>query len=237
MSVFEIPATYGKESVRFFRSPRAFTRGVDFDSPEEAKTSVKYLGFAFLLTSAFVLVELKLIPDELTGRVSISLKKDELIFFYWVSILVFALLTHAACRLLAGQGRLRASLAGLFRTYCFLIPATTLAMIVLSQLVAVVLGTYWLVTPPLRVRGFEPFEPTTGHLLLVAGFMTAYFYLALLFLLCTVWALHEIHRLSYVRTLIAVGVSVGLLSLSQPLIVQGARKVFDLFEPLIKLFE
>ena len=234
--MFEGLADYRRDAIRFFRSPRIFSTDVDFDTSGEAKTSRKYLGFAFLFTSALVVIELKLIPEELTGSAATLVKKDEVIFSYWILILVFALLLHSGCRLLSGRGSFRATRVGLFRTYSFLIPATTLGLIIMSVVVDVLLGTYWLVTPPLGVIGLEPFEPTTAHILLMAGFTTIYFYMGLFFSLCTLWTLHGIHKISYPRIVIAVGVSLTLLVLIQPLIVQVTRPLFDLFEPLFKPF-
>ena len=236
MEVLEVPTAYAREWIRYLRSPREFVKEVDFAVPGAAKRSAKYLGFAFLVTSAIVLVELRLLPEELTGPVAKSIEKDQLIFSYWISTLVLALLAHAASRLLSGQGRLRTTLAGLFRVYSFLIPTTTLALIALSWLVGRVLGNDWFVTPPLGVLLLEPFDPSTANLLLLAAFLTVYFYLALFFFLSTLWTLHEIHRLSYGRTFVAAGSSVLALLLSQPLILFCVRKVFDPLKPLIKLF-
>jgi hypothetical protein len=236
MNIFEIPGAYKKDSIQFFKSPRLFLKDLNFEATEEARCSVEYLGFAFLLSSAFVLVELKLIPEELTGPAAASVQKDELIFSYWVSTIVFVLLSHAACRLLSGQGRLRTDLTGLCRVYSFLIPATTLVLIVLGWSIGAVLSTYLVVTPPLGVLLLEPFEPSTNHLLLLAGFLTVYFYLALFFVLCTVGTLHKTHRFTYGRTLVATSSSVVALGLIQPVLTFCVRRFFDIFEPLIKVF-
>ena len=234
--MLEFLPAFANEWIRFLRSPRAFVNQMDLAVPEAAKLSAKYLGFAFLLTSAIVLVELRLLPQELTGPVAKAIQKDQLIFSYWISTLVFVLLAHVASRALSGQGRLRTTLAGLFRVYSFLIPATTLALIALSLIQGLVIGNAWFVTPPLGVLLLEPLDPSTAHLLFFAAFFTVYFYLALFFLLCTLWTLHDIHRFSYGRTLVAAGLSLLALLLCQPLIVFCVRKVFDPLEPLIKLF-
>lgn len=233
--MLELPPAYAREWIRYLRSPQIFVKEVDLAAPEAAKLSAKYLGFAFLLTSAIVLVELRLLPEELTGPVAKAIQKDQLIFSYWLSTLVFVLLAHVASKSLSGQGLLRTTLAGLFRVYSFLIPATTLTLIALSLIQGLVIGNAWFVTPPLGVLLLEPLDPSTAHLLFFAAFFTVYFYLALFFFLCTLWTLHEIHRFSYVRTLVAASSSLLVLLLCQPLIVFCVRKVFDPLEPLIKL--
>ncbi|PYQ31964.1 MAG: hypothetical protein DMF56_02375 [Acidobacteria bacterium] len=236
MGILDTAASFGKEAWRFFRSPRISIAEFDAQGKGQGKLSLIYMAFAFILTSAFVLIELRLIPETVTGSSTRAIKKDELIFTYWILILLFVAFLHAGCRLLSGRATLRATFTASLRIYAFLVPGTTLLMIFLSQLVASAISTYWLVIPPLGVVGFKPFVPTTGNLLIVAGFVTAYFYLALFFLMCTVWALHATHKLSYLRTCLAAAASIGALLLVKPFVIGAGRRLYEVFEPLITPF-
>jgi len=234
MDVTDVVPSYVKDATRFFRSPLFFIKEFDPKSREEKKTSIAYAVFALALTSALVLVELRLLPAEQPGLLP-SVKKDELIFSYWVLILIFALLLHFACRQFRGQGTMSETLSGILRVYGFLVPASTLGLILLTQLIGVAVSTYWLVLPPLGISGNEAFAPTTTNLLLMAGLATVYFYIAVSYLLCTVWILAATHKLSYARTGLATVGSVVVLLLARPYVLQGTRKIYEIFEPLIGL--
>lgn len=234
MGLFEIPPSYLRDCARFIKAPLAFLQGVDFSGRIEMVRSMKYLGFAFFLTSGLVLFELNLIPEQLIGSLGNSVEKEELVFSYWASVAVFVLAAHVATRILSGQARLRATASGLFRVYSFLFPGTTLVMIILSQIVGRILDVSILVTPPLGVIALEPMVPTTGGLLLLAAWLTAYIYLALFLIASTVWVVRAVQKLSYPRTLAAFALSAMALALSQPPIIFCVRKIFGLFGPLIK---
>ena len=234
MDLIDVVPSYGKDARLFFRSPLLFINEFDPKSRDQKKTSIAYAVLAFTLTSALVLVELRLIPEEQPGLLP-SVKKDELIFSYWVLILIFAIFLHFACRRLRGQGTMSETLNGILRAYSFLVPASTLALILLTQLVGAAVSTYWLVLPPLGITGIEAFAPTTTNLMLIAGLATVCFYIAVFYLLCTVWMLTATHKLSYARTGLATVGSVVVLLLAQPYVLQGTRKIYEIFEPLIGL--
>jgi hypothetical protein len=234
--ILDTALSFGKDAWTFLRSPRVFINQFDAQGKGQGKLSVSYMTFGFILTSAFVLVELRVIPETMTGSSTRSLKKDELIFTYWILILLFVIFLHAGCRLFSGRATFRATLVAILRIYGFLIPGSTLLLIILSQFAASAISTCWLVIPPLQVVGLKPFVPTTGNLLIAAGFVTAYFYLALFFLICTVWALRATHKLSYLRTCLAAATSISALLLVEPLVIGAGRRIYEVFEPLLGPF-